>query len=129
MSAHGFPGEMAGFITPDNSANHQLNYSVDNLYGVKNTVVGLLISEYAAQSQIEHIGYYIKNGSEYDIVFGGICTLGVHKSMFKLGTTHFDVIASVLNIPLLRLAIPYDIPKYEPENTSSYKKAGYKVIL
>ncbi len=114
---------MTGFIAPDNGANHKLNNSVGDLLGINDTVVGLFISEYVARSQIEHIDYYIKHGSEHDIALGGIVTFGVHKSMHKLGTTHFEVIASVLNIPLLRLAIPDDIPKYDPKNESPFKES------
>lgn len=120
VSAERFPSEIAGYISPDTGEDLPLNRSVSDLFGIDDTVIGLFLSEYTARRQLEFVEEYVRNGSDYGITFGGIVTFGVHRSRHKVGTTHFELIAQELGIPLLRLALPEDIPEYDPKDEAAF---------
>ncbi|MCA9323707.1 hypothetical protein KC992_01250 [Candidatus Saccharibacteria bacterium] len=124
VNAERFPTSLTGFVAADNGDyGLQFNETISFLYGVESNVIGLFLSEYTTRRHTPLIEMCVTEGEDYGIVFAGIITFGAHKDRSKIGTTHLEAVCRDLKLPLLRLALPSEIPLPVDFNDTKYRNA------
>lgn len=108
-----FPSTLSGILVPDDGHELHFHDEIENYYGCQDPLVAVFVSEFVAG----HEAQFLTNATELARL-ETIVTFGRQRDSSKLGTTHLDVVARDLALPILRLQMPDEYPSYDKASSN-----------